>query len=55
MEELYDSTIKVLSSWSVEDLMVSPARCPGEGLTDCKMFFEGCSKYSTAQRQKAAG
>ena len=55
MEDLHESMIKVLSSWSLRDLMASPARCPRDGLTECKMFFEGCSKYSLAPRQRVAG
>jgi len=54
MEELHDSMTKVLTSWSVKDLMSSPARCPGKALTDCKMFFEGCNKYSSRRHDKVA-
>ena len=49
MEELYESMIKVLTKWTLKDLMASPARCPGKGQTDCKMFFEGCNKYSAEE------
>jgi len=52
MEELHNSMVTVLTSWSVKDLMSSPARCPGEGLTSCKMFFEGCNKYSSRRRRQ---
>jgi Rrf2 family protein len=54
MQELHEATIKTLSGWTLAQLMESPARCPGEAPTDCKMFFEGCDKYSGSRPARAA-
>lgn len=42
MKELHEATIKILSNWTIKGLLKNPARCPEEGPTDCRMYFEDC-------------
>jgi DNA-binding IscR family transcriptional regulator len=55
MQELHEATLKTLAAWTLKRLMASPARCPGTEITDCKMFFQGCNKYSDPRPASATG
>lgn len=46
MEELHTAAVATLSRWTLSDLLEQPARCPEEGTSDCRMFFEGCGELN---------
>ncbi len=52
MKELHEATTQALTKWTIRDLLKNPARCPGEGPTDCKMYFEDCQKVKSARRRR---
>ncbi|HUV12373.1 MAG TPA: Rrf2 family transcriptional regulator [Acidobacteriota bacterium] len=51
MKEVHEATTQALSRWTIKDLLENPARCPEEGPTDCRMYFEDCQKVRSAIRK----
>jgi len=52
MKELHEATTRTLARWTIKDLLENPARCPEEGPTDCRMYFEDCQKVRSANRKR---
>lgn len=48
MKELHEATTHTLKKWTLKDLLKNPARCPGEGPSECRMYFEDCHKVPSA-------
>jgi Rrf2 family protein len=48
MKELHESTTNTLMKWTIKDLLKNPARCPKEGPSGCRMYFEDCQKVPGA-------
>lgn len=49
MQELHQLTTQALSRWSLQDLLKNPARCPEQGKTHCKMYFEDCFRLKNSK------
>ncbi len=51
MKELHEATTRALAKWTIKDLLKNPARCPEEGPTNCRMYFEDCLEVKRASRR----
>ncbi len=55
MMDIFGATMAALGRWSLADMIVIPVQPGLEGVSACKMYFQGCERHCTNTRIETKG